>query len=211
MHASPGVAMAAQAPPTTSPIQQTQPVPQLRKESSVILPPQHRPRKDGRRLLLMLTLIAGTLALVLGLMLWEGWDDFDEALIDRGEVRGNPPTAAPSPAPTTTPATPPPLPVSVGPAIHVPLASVRVWQELPVVVRLVDDGSWTGRVHYRPVGTTAWRRVELAEESSGRLETSISITEELGAAIEYWIELGAAGREPLQIGSAGDPYSVSIL
>ena len=201
-------------PPTTSPVQQTQPVPQLRMESSVILPPQHRPRRrDGRRLLLMLALIAVTLAGVLGLMLWEGWDDFDEALIDRSELPGDLPlTPAHSVAPALTPPPRPAPTMTSGPAIHVPRASVRVWQDLPIVVQLLDDGTWTGRVHYRPAGSPDWRRTDLADQGDGRLEVSIPITQELGGAVEYWLELQRAGApEPLLRGSTAEPYSVSIL
>ena len=163
--------------------------------------------------MLMLALIAATLASVLGMMLWDGWGDFDEAQIDRRQLPADVPDAPPATAaPVITPATRPPAPIASGPAIHIPLASVRLWQDLPIVVRMLDEGTWRGRVHYRAGGAADWRSAELEDRGDGRLELSVPITEELGRSLEYWIELRRdGGSERVSRGSAAEPYSVSIL
>jgi eukaryotic-like serine/threonine-protein kinase len=174
-----------------------------------------RKRRSSVRTLVLLSAILLGLALLLGWLLWEERIATDVASLDQTAPALSGPTQAESPTRAEMPtAGSRAAPVIEGPVVHVPRASVRLWQDLPVVVQVMEDGAWSGEVWYRAADATdgGWRRVQLADDGSGRFEISIPVTQELGSGLVYRIELHRPGRaEPVLAGSTAVPYHVSVV
>lgn len=189
----------------------TQPVPPTTALPEVVVAPPRRRRPRGPRLVAVLATVAALLALLLGWLLYEGWGEIREAGARRAAAPDGESVAGSAADPRAS--RPPARPETSGsPAIHVPRASVRVWQDLPVAVQLLEEGTWRARVHYRGSASSTWRTVDLEERGGGRLEVSIPITEEYGPGLDYWIELAREGSgDWLPMGSTEATYHVSVL
>ncbi|MCP4873816.1 MAG: serine/threonine protein kinase [Proteobacteria bacterium] len=112
-------------------------------------------------------------------------------------------------------APPPPLVPSstelqrVGPAIHMPRASARVGQDLPIAVQMTEAGEWSVTAMWRP-WRGQYRPLAMDHTGDGRFEGRVPLVEEVGQAVDYYIEFdrGAGVRT---IGGADAPFRVVVL
>jgi len=154
-----------------------------------------------------LVLAASFLAALGGWLIWSSRYDLADASLSAPSdpVDSRSLDVAPAPVPTARVA-----PVASGPAIHVPRASARVGQELPVTVQMLEEGSWAVTCHWRPEGGE-WRPQPLEHVGGGRFETSIPLVDEIGDVMEYWLQIDGGADRQLARGTADAPLVVAVL
>jgi len=175
--------------------------------------PERRAVRRKRKAMKRWASIGGLMLLALGIgggALWlaSALDSSD------GDVAGLP-VAEPSIDPLDLAPEPPPLKRSpttmqrVGPAIHMPRASARIGQDLPIAVQMSEPGEWRVVAMWRPSGGQ-YRPLAMDHSGDGRFEGRIPLVEEVGPALDYYIEFeGSNGVRA--VGSAEQPFRVGVL